>query len=70
LAAAAVTGDGRTVLVGHELDEVGESVSAVAGLLGLGVPVLLLVVGATTWRVVGRALAPVEAIRAEVDGIS
>ena len=31
---------------------------------------LLLVVGVTTWFVVGRALAPVEAIRREVDAIS
>jgi signal transduction histidine kinase len=33
-------------------------------------PVLLLVVGGTTWQVAGRALAPVEAMRREVDEIS
>jgi signal transduction histidine kinase len=40
------------------------------GLLAIGVPLLLMVVAGTTWFVVGRALAPVEAIRAEVDAIS
>src|SRR5215218_4876231 len=40
------------------------------GLLAVGLPLLLAVVAATTWTVVGRALAPVEAIRAEVDAIS
>jgi signal transduction histidine kinase len=34
------------------------------------VPTLLLIVGGTTWRVTGGALAPVEAIRREVDAIS
>ena len=34
------------------------------------VSVTQFVVGATTWRVVGRSLAPVDAIRAEVDAIS
>jgi len=33
-------------------------------------PLLLLVVAGTTWRVVGRALAPVDAIRHEVEEIS
>ncbi|WP_232075947.1 HAMP domain-containing sensor histidine kinase [Phytohabitans suffuscus] len=39
-------------------------------LLAVGLPVLLLVVGATAWRAIGRALAPVDAIRAEVDEIT
>jgi signal transduction histidine kinase len=62
--------DGRTVLVGRTLDAVGASTGAVTALLALGVPLALLVVAATTWWAVGRALAPVEAIRAEVDAIS
>jgi signal transduction histidine kinase len=33
-------------------------------------PLVLLVLGAVTWRIVGRALAPVEAVRREVDEIS
>lgn len=38
-------------------------------LLG-GVPLLLVLVGVTTWTVVGRTLAPVDAIRREVDEVS
>jgi HAMP domain-containing protein len=59
-----------TVVVARALDGVGEATWIVTGLLAVGLPVLLLVVAATTWKVVGRALAPVEAIRGEVDEIS
>jgi signal transduction histidine kinase len=60
----------RTVLVARSTEAVGEAVAAVSGLLAVGLPLLLAVVGVTTWVVVGRALAPVEAMRAEVDEIS
>jgi signal transduction histidine kinase len=60
----------RTVLVARSTEAVSETTAAVGGLLAVGLPLLLVVVGATTWVVVGRALAPVEAIRAEVDVIS
>jgi signal transduction histidine kinase len=60
----------RTVLVARSTEAVGEAVAAVSGLLAVGLPLLLAVVGLTTWVVVGRALAPVEAMRAEVDEIS
>ena len=59
-----------TVRVGRSLEDIDESVEIVTLWLLIGVPVLLLVVGGTTWFVVGRALAPVEAIRREVDAIS
>ena len=64
------TPEGDTVLVGRSLDAVVESIASLSGLLVAGVPLLLLVVGFVTWTVVGRALAPVERIRAEVDEIS
>ena len=67
--AAARAGDG-TVLVALSVDEVGSATSVVAQLLALGLPLLLLVVALTSWRLTGRALAPVEAIRSEVDAIS
>ena len=71
VAAAADTPAGEvTVVFARALDEVSDSTDAVAGLLALATPVLLLLVGSTTWVVVGRALAPVEAIRREVDEIS
>jgi signal transduction histidine kinase len=60
----------RTVVVARSTEAVSEAVAAVSGLLAVGLPLLLLVVAATTWMMVGRALAPVEAIRAEVDAIS
>jgi signal transduction histidine kinase len=71
VAVAAATPEGRlTVVVARVADMVGESTRIVTILLAVGLPVLLLVVAATTWKVVGRALAPVEAIRGEVDEIS
>ena len=60
----------RTVMVARSVEAVGEATRAVAGLLAIGLPLLLAVVAVTTWMVVGRALAPVEAIRTEVDAIS
>jgi signal transduction histidine kinase len=71
VAVAASTPEGRlTVVVARVADMVAESTRIVTVLLAVGLPVLLLVVAATTWKVVGRALAPVEAIRGEVDEIS
>jgi signal transduction histidine kinase len=61
---------GGTVLVALSTEPVAESTTAIAGLVATGVPLMLLVVAATTWLVVGRALAPVEAIRREVAAIS
>jgi signal transduction histidine kinase len=60
----------RTVVVARSTETVNEATAAVALALAVGLPLLLAVVAGTTWVVVGRALAPVEAIRAEVDAIS
>lgn len=71
VARAADTPEGRlTVVVARTTETVVDSTETVTRMLVAGMPVLLLIVGATTWRVVGRALAPVEAIRNEVDEIS
>jgi signal transduction histidine kinase len=59
-----------TVIAGRTLDTVNESTSVVTNLLVIGLPILLVVAAFTTWLVVGRALAPVESIRREVDAIS
>lgn len=59
-----------TVLAGRTLEAVAESTGFVSRVLLAGVPLLLLLVAATAWRIVGRALAPVEAMREEVDAIS
>ncbi len=71
VAEGARTPDGqRTVLVARALVDVFDATTAVTRLLMIGLPVLLVVVALTTWFTVGRALAPVEAIRREVDEIS
>lgn len=58
------------VSVGVSQEDADESTAALVPLLAVGLPVVLLVVGATTWVVVGRALAPVERMRREVDQIT
>ena len=58
------------VYVGASLEQVAESTTALRVLLAIGVPLLLLFVGVTTWGLVGRALDPVEAIRRQVAEIS
>jgi signal transduction histidine kinase len=63
-------GEDYTVISGKSLETVTEPVRVVTGLLLIGIPLLVLVGGLTTWRVVRRALMPVESIRAEVEGIS
>lgn len=67
---AHVGSDRYTVLVGQSTDIIESSTELVVTLLAAGVPVLVLLVAITTWLVVGRTLAPVEAIRREVDAIS
>jgi signal transduction histidine kinase len=52
------------------LEEVDDSTSALVPPLLVGLPLLLLLVGGTTWVVTGRALAPVERIRREVEQVS
>ena len=68
--AVAAGADRYTVIAGRTLDTVSESTSVVTDLLVIGLPILLVVAALTTWLVVGRALAPVESIRREVDAIS
>jgi signal transduction histidine kinase len=60
----------RTVVVVRSTEAVTEATAVVIRVLAVGLPLLLAVVAVTTWTVVGRALAPVEAIRTEVDAIS
>lgn len=65
------TSRGRlTVVVARTLEPVQESSERVALLLTYGLPVLAFVIAMTSWVLVGRSMAPVEAIRREVDEIS
>lgn len=59
-----------TVVVSQESTEVSDSEEALTASLYVAVPVVMLAVGLATWAVVGRALAPVAAIRAEADRIT
>ncbi len=58
-----------TVYVAANLDRVKETSSAVRRLLVYGLPILLVVVGALSWFLVGLALRPVEVMRSEVASI-
>ena len=68
--AASAEGAERSVVVGRSLDDVREATDTAAGLLLVGVPILLLVVGAVTWWITGRARRPGESLRSEVESIS
>jgi signal transduction histidine kinase len=59
-----------TVYVAATLHAVDQAVTTVELALASGLPVLVLLVGALIWFFGGRALRPVEAIRAEVADIS
>jgi signal transduction histidine kinase len=58
------------VYVGSSLEPVDDAVNDLVRALSLGGPSLLALVLGLTWFAVGRALRPVEQIRAEVDSIS
>ena len=53
------TSEPMVVLVGRNLDDIGDAKSATGRLLVVGVPLLVLVVAAVTWGLTGRALRPV-----------
>ncbi|MDQ1643594.1 MAG: hypothetical protein QOJ90_2945 [Actinomycetota bacterium] len=59
-----------TVYVGNSLESVNEASRTLRRSLLLGVPVMLALLAFATWLVIGRALRPVEDIRAEVASIS
>jgi signal transduction histidine kinase len=58
-----------TVVVASSIESQRDSVTTVASSLLVGFPLLILLVGAATWVLVGRSLRPVEEIRSRVHGI-
>ena len=58
------------VISGEALERVDGTVGVVGGALGAGIPALLILVAGLAWWGTGRALRPVEAIRAEVAEIT
>jgi signal transduction histidine kinase len=58
------------VYAGVSLEPLDDAMVALRVLLAVAVPLLILLVGVTTWRLAGRTLRPVEAIRRQVAEIS
>jgi signal transduction histidine kinase len=63
-------GDRYLVVVAVSLDDVDDATNALMAPLAIGLPLLLAIVGVTTWLVASRALNPVERIRREVELIT
>jgi signal transduction histidine kinase len=59
-----------TVFIGSSLEPMEETIGLLRGALLVGGPLVLALVGFTTWVVAGRALGPVDAIRRQVEEIS
>ena len=59
-----------TVYVGNSLEAVSEASSALRWALGIGVPVVVVVLGMVIWILLGRVVGRLDRIRAEVDRIS
>jgi len=69
LVVAEDTDDG-TLVVGQSVDDAAEAVTTVTTQLAVAVPLVVLLMAATTWVVVGRALRPVERMRREVAAVT
>ncbi|WP_243059400.1 cell wall metabolism sensor histidine kinase WalK [Nocardioides sp. SR21] len=67
---ATTDGQEYVVSVAVSLEDVDDSTAALLLPLAVGLPVLVLLVGATTWVATTRALAPVERIRREAEQIT
>jgi signal transduction histidine kinase len=59
-----------TVYVATNLESVSDTIATVRRVLAMGLPPLLALLALASWALVGRALRPVEAIRAQVADIS
>jgi signal transduction histidine kinase len=59
-----------TVTAATPVDQVARSVDALREMLVIGLPALVVLVAVVAWVLVGRALRPVDSIRAEVDEIT
>lgn len=64
------SGGSYTIFVAGSRDDALESAATLARSLWVGVPLAMVVSGAGTWLLVGRALSPVESMRREVAAIS
>jgi len=62
------TGERGVLHVAGSLDDVEEATAELLAALGIGIPVVVALLGASVWIFVGRTLRPVELIRREVSG--
>lgn len=62
-------GGEATLVYGVSLEQSDTALRAAIGLLAIGVPVLVVLMGLVTWVVTGRSLRPVDRMRTEVDTI-
>lgn len=67
--AASTSTDSGMLTVARPLGQVQDAVSTATLLLAVGVPLMLALIAVTVWIVTGRALAPVERLRRQVDAI-
>ena len=67
---AVAVDDGRVLLVGSAVEDQEDALARLAALMALGGAIALVLVVAVIWLVVGAALRPVEAMRAEAAAIS
>ncbi|KQW43955.1 hypothetical protein ASC77_21410 [Nocardioides sp. Root1257] len=65
LVVVAPASDGRSVLAAQSLETVDNATRSTIGLLAVGDPLLVLLVALLTYVLVGRALRPVESLRAQ-----
>jgi signal transduction histidine kinase len=65
----ATPGGPVTIYTAASLETISDTVTTVKAALLIGLPLVLLMVAAACWWIVGRALRPVEAIRAQVSEI-
>lgn len=59
-----------TAYVGNSLEAVSEASGALRWSLGVGVPIIVLLLGVVIWLLLGRVIGRLDRIRAEVDQIS
>ncbi|GAA0944432.1 sensor histidine kinase [Nonomuraea longicatena] len=64
LRVVAVSADhGRTVLAARSIGEIAQSLQVAVNVLYVGTPVLLVLLAAASWIIVGRTLRPIDALR-------
>jgi signal transduction histidine kinase len=59
-----------TIITGRSTEDVTDTLGTVIPFVAVALPLLLALVAATAWVVVGRALRPVERMRQEVDAVT